>query len=212
MSSTPPPRDDGAANDPRRSDGGTDTPPTSGSHRWDPGAAGSSRPANGDALWQRPEGWRPPEQADVPRRKIGRSVWILAGLALLLVVALVAWRLWPSSEDEVREAAEQFLDAAVTGDCVRAEELSTGEVRDQLGTLCSEQDPSPLAGLSGNADPSVEVDDVDGDQATATGSLSVSSFALQVEMSLLKEDGEWLVSELALPGGLPEELLGSTVP
>ena len=177
-----------------------------------PPPGGGRQPSDGDELWQRPEGWRPPERAEVPKRTIGRSVWVLAGLALLLVVALVAWRLWPSSESDVQEAAQEFLDAAVAGDCDRARELSTGNVNDQLGTLCSEQNTAPLSEVLGDAEPTVEVDDVDGDQATVTGNLSIASFSLRLDMSMVNEDGQWLVSDLALPGGLPEELLGSMTP
>jgi len=139
-------------------------------------------------------------------------VWVPAGLALVLVVALVAWRLWPSSKSDVQEAAQEFLDAVVAGDCARAEELSTGTANDQIGTLCSEQDPAPLEELLGDAEPTVEVDDVDGDEATATANLSISSFSLRLEMSMVNQDGQWLVSNLTLPGGLPEELLGSIPP
>ena len=190
MSSTPPP-DSGAANAPQRI----------------PGEAGGAQPG-GEELWQRPEGWRPPERAEVPRRKIGRSVWVFAGLAVLLVVALVTWRLWPSSEEEVQAAAQEFVNAAVDGDCARAREFSTGTVNDQVGNLCNE----PLGSLVGDAEPTVEVNEVDGDQATATASLSIAAFTLQLEMAMLNEDGQWLVSEVTLPGGLPEELLGSITP
>lgn len=212
MSHSAPPPDGGAGDGPPRWDGGTSTPPTSGPPRWDSGTSGGAQPAEGDELWQRPEGWRPPEQAQVPRRRIGGSVWVLAAVVLLLVVALVAWRLWPSSDSDAQEVAEDFLDAAVAGDCGRAQELSTGNVSDQLGALCGEQDTAGLAGMLGEADPTVEAVDVEGDEATADASLSIASFSLRVEMTLTNQDGEWLVTDLALPGGLPEELLGSMTP
>jgi hypothetical protein len=69
-----------------------------------------------------------------------------------------------------------------------------------------------LSEVLGDAEPTVEVDDVDGDQATVTGNLSIASFSLRLDMSMVNEDGQWLVSDLALPGGLPEELLGSMTP
>lgn len=144
----------------------------------------------------------------MPRRRIGRSVWIFAGLAVLLVVALAAWRLWPSSEEEVQKVAQEFVNAAVDGDCERARELSTGTVNDQVGSLCNE----PLGSLVGEAEPTVEVGEIDGDEATATASLSIAAFSLKLDMSMLNEDGQWLVSEVALPGGIPEELLGSITP
>lgn len=136
----------------------------------------------------------------------------MAGLVLLLVVALAAWRLWPSSENDAQEVAQEFLDAAVAGDCGRARELSTADVGGPLETFCGEQDTAQLAGILGDAEPTVEVDEVDGDEATATANLSIASFSLQLEMTLLNEDGQWLVSGFTLPAGLPEELLGSITP
>jgi hypothetical protein len=172
-------------------------------------SSSSQPPAEGE-LWQRPPGWQPPEQAQVPRRRIGRSVWVLAALLVVLVAGVVAWRLWPSSSDDVQVAAEQFVEAAAAGDCGRAGELSTGTVADQLGTLCSEQDTSTLGALIGDVEPTVEVTDVDGDDATASVAATVLSISVRLELSLVNEDGEWLVSELALPEGLPDDLLGST--
>ncbi len=209
MSSPAPPPEGGAG--PPRWDGGAGPPPADSPPRWDTGSGSGAQHPGGDELWQRPEGWQPPETADVPRRKIGRSVWVLAGLALVLVAALIAWRLWPSSEGDAEEVAQEFLDAAIAGDCARAEELSTGDVNSQVGTLCGQQG-SQFGTLLGDADPTVEVDEVDGDEATATAALSIASFSLQLEMSMVNEDGRWLVSELTLPGGLPEELLGELTP
>ncbi len=175
-------------------------------------SSSSGRPPVGEGeLWQRPAGWQPPEQAQVPRRRIGRSVWVLAALLVVLVVGVVAWRLWPSPADDVQAAAEQFVDAAASGDCDRAAELSTGTVGAQLDTFCSEQDTSTLGALVGNVKPTVEVTDVAGDEATASVAATVMSVSIRLELTLVEEDGEWRVSELALPEGLPDELLESAV-
>lgn len=172
--------------------------------------SGPPPPGEGE-LWQRPAGWQPPEQAEVPRRRIGRSVWVLAALLVVLAAGVVAWRLWPSPADDVQVAAEQFVDAAASGDCDRAGELSTGTVADQLNTLCNAQGTSTLGALIGNVEPTVEVTDVDGDDATASVAATLMSISVRLELSLVNEDGEWLVSELALPDGLPDGLLESAI-
>lgn len=168
----------------------------------------SEQPPVDGTYWQRPEGWQPPEEAQVPRRRIGRSVWGVAAAVVLLAVALVAWRLWPSSEDDVQQAAEQFVAAASDGDCDRARELSTGQAADQIGSYCDEQSGSTVAGLLGDQEPSVEVTEVDGDQATASVATSVLGVSLRLDLSMVREDDQWRVAEFGLPDGLPGQLPG----
>jgi cbb3-type cytochrome oxidase subunit 3 len=168
----------------------------------------SEQPPVDGTYWQRPQGWQPPDEATVPRRRLGRSVWVVAAVLVLLTVAVAAWRLWPSERDEAQQAAEQFVAAVADGDCARAADLSTSDLDDQIDTYCDEQSGSVVAGLLGDRKPTVEVTEVDGDEATASVSTSVLGVALRVEMSMLREDGQWRVARFGLPDGLPGQLPG----
>ncbi len=169
----------------------------------------SEQPPVDGSYWQRPQGWQPPDEAPAtPRRRVGRSVWVLAVVAVLVVAAVAAWRLWPSQEDDVQLAAEQFVAAAADGNCDRAAQLAAGQAADQLGTYCDQQSGSVVAGLFGNQQPVVEVTGVDGESATASVSASIIGVSVSVEMSLVREDGQWKVSGLRLPNGIPPGLVG----
>ncbi len=168
----------------------------------------SEQPPVDGTYWQRQREWQPPDDAQVPRRRLGRSVWVLAAVIVLLAVAVVAWRLWPSQKDEAQQAAEQFVGAVADGDCARAADLATADVAAQIGTYCDEQTGSVVAGLFGDKQPGVEVTEVDGDEATASVSASVMGISLRVELTMLREDGQWRVARFGLPGGLPGQLPG----
>ncbi len=166
----------------------------------------SEQPPPDGSYWQRPQGWEPPEGAEVARRRRGRAVWVVAAVLVLLAAGLAAWRLWPNQDEEVRRAAQEFVDAVSTGDCERADARSTGQAAGQLDQYCTRESGTTLATLLGGRDPRVEVSAVEGDQATAVVSTSVVGVSVRVDLNMRHEDGEWKVAQVVPPAGLPADL------